>query len=205
VIRSVAAQFARDQIDTAGLSAIQAQAAELDPRLNLAECDVPLEAFATARTRQLARTTVGVKCTGAKPWTLYVPVTIDALADVVFTRRPLLRGEALTADALEIRQLPIAKLPLRHISSPEQLTGMETTRPLQADTAVTLNALRARQLVKQGQEVGIVAVSGGIQVRMSGVAMRSGSRGDRIPVQNHSSGRQVEAEILDRSTVRVNF
>ncbi len=204
-IRSVAADFARSRIDTTGLSDIQVQAAGLDPRLKLAPCDVPLEAFSTSEIRQLARTTVGVRCSGAKPWTLYVPVTIEALADVVFSRRPLLRGEALTADTLELRTMPLSRLPARHLGRPEQLAGMETTRPLQADTPITLNSVRPRQLVRQGQEVVIMAVSGGIQVRMTGVALRSGSRGDLIPIQNDSSGRTVEGEVLDKSTVRVKL
>jgi len=204
-IRAVAMEFARQQIDDTGLRDIQVQASELDSRLSLATCEKPLEAFSTGNNRQLARTTVGVKCTGEKPWTLYVPVTVNALANVVFTSRPLLRGEVLAPDAIEIRAVPLARLPINHLSEITQLAGMETARPLQANVPLTLNAVRPRQLIKQGQEVVIVANSGGIRVRMNGVAMRSGSRGDLIPVQNNSSGRKVEAEIMDSGTVRVNF
>ena len=126
-IRTAATEFARRQIDKTGLSDIQVQAAGLDPRLRLAACEIPLEAFSTSKSGQLARTTVGVRCSGRNPWTLYVPVTIEAQADVVFTRRPLLRGEALTTEVLEIRKLPLSRLPHRHLSSPGQLAGMETT------------------------------------------------------------------------------
>lgn len=204
-IRAVATEFARQQIDDSALQNIQVTASQLDPRLNLASCDKPLEAFPTGNSRQLARTTVGVRCTGKKPWTLYVPVTIDALANVVVTSRPLLRGEVLAPETLEVRQVPLARLPLNHLSEVAQLTGMETSRPLQAGVAITLNAVKPRELIKQGQEVTIVANSGSIRVRMSGVAIRSGSRGELIPIRNHSSGRTVEAEILDANTVRVNF
>ena len=204
-IRTVAANFARQQIDDHGLRNIQVKASELDPRLNLAPCNKPLEAFPTGNNRQLARATVGVKCTGEKPWTLYVPVTVEALASVVFTSRPLLRGEELAPDALELREVPLTKIPFNHLSNTTQLAGMETARPLRAGVPVTLNAVKPRQLIKQGQEVVIMATSGGIQVRMSGVAMRSGSRGDLIPVQNHSSGRTVEAEVLGTGTVKVKL
>ncbi len=204
-IRAAAEAFARDQIDVTGLTGIRIQASDLDPRLALADCQEPLETFATGNSRQLARLTVGVRCNGVKPWTLYVPVTVDAMAAVVFSSRPLLRGEALGNDALEIRRLPVARLPLNHVSEKSQLTGMETSRPLQAGVPITLNSVRPRQLVKQGQKVAIIAASGGIQVRMNGVALKNGSRGDLIPVENGSSGRRVEAEILDAGTVRVNF
>ena len=204
-IRAVATEFARAQIDEPGLEDIQVTASRLDPRLRLAPCEKPLEAFSTGNTRQLARTTVGVRCTGEKPWTLYVPVTVDALVSVVYTSRPLLRGEVLTPDTLELREVPLNKLPFNHLKDAAQLTGMETARPLQAGVAITLNAIKPRQLIKQGQQVAIIASNGGIQVRMNGVALRSGSQGDLIPVQNRSSGRTVEAEVLDAGTVKVNF
>jgi flagella basal body P-ring formation protein FlgA len=204
-IRQAAEQFALEQVNDTGLSNIQVKAAELDPRLKLASCDGPLETFSSSRSRQLARTTVGVRCNGQKPWTLYVPVAISALANSVFTARPVLRGEALSPESLEIRQVPVDKLPLNYLSSPEQALGMEASRPLKADSPLTLNALRTRQLVKQGQEVLVIASSGGIQVRMSGTALKSGSLGDLIQVRNANSGRTIEAEILDSGTVRVNF
>ena len=204
-IRALATEFALRQVDDPSLRNIQAKASNLDPRLSLALCDKPLEAFSTGNSRQLARTTVGIKCTGEKPWTLYVPVTVEALASVVFTSRPLLRGQALAPDALEVREVPLTRVPVNHLSNTSQLTGMETARPLQAGVPLTLNAVKPRQLIKQGQEVVIVASSGGIRVRMTGVAMRSGTRGDLIPVENNSSGRMVEAEVMDADTVRVKL
>ncbi|MBT8148093.1 MAG: flagellar basal body P-ring formation protein FlgA [Gammaproteobacteria bacterium] len=204
-IRAIAAEFARQQIDDPSLSDIQVKASKLDPRLNLVSCDKPLEAFSTGNSRQLARTTVGVKCTGEKPWTLYVPITVEATANVVYTSKPLLRGEALAPDALELRKVPLAKLPVNHLGDTAQLTGMAAARPLRAGVPVTLNAVKPRQLIKQGQQVVILASSGGIQVRMTGVAKRNGSRGELIPVENRSSGRTVEAMVLDAGTVRVNF
>jgi len=206
-IRRVAEQFALGQLDRSGLSDIQVSAGSMDSRLRLKECDVALEAFATGNgnNRNLTRTTVGVRCIGSSPWTLYVPVSIDALKDALYTARPLLRGEMLDASAIEVRRIPVSKLPPNSLGSADDLANMETVRPLKAGVPLTLNTLKARQVVRQGQEVVIVADGNGIQVKMRGTAMRSGSYGDLIPVRNSNSGRVIEAAIENEGTVIVNM
>lgn len=206
-IRRVAEQFALSQIDRSGLSDIQASAASMDSRLRLKDCDAALEAFATGNgnNRNLTRTTVGVRCNGSSPWTLYVPVTIAAMKDALYTARPLLRGEMLDSSAIEVRRIPVSKLPPNSLGSSDDLGNMETVRPLKAGMPLTLNALKARQVVRQGQQVVIVADGNGIQVKMKGTAMKSGSYGDLIPVRNSNSGRIIEAAIESEGTVIVNL
>lgn len=204
-IRAVAEEFALSQIEDSSLSEIQVKAAALDPRLKLSQCETQLEVFPTSNSGQISRSTVGVKCTGSKPWTLYVPVVIDALAEILVTTRPLLRGETLISEALELKKVPVSKLPLNYLDNPHQLAGMETSRPLKAGTTLTLNAVQPRKIVKQGQVVKIVASGGGVQVQMAGIALKSGAVGDLITVQNNSSGRSVEAEVLNEGTVRVSL
>jgi flagella basal body P-ring formation protein FlgA len=206
-IRRVAEQFALTQIDRSGLSDIEASAGAMDSRLRLKDCDVALEAFGTGNgnNRNLTRTTVGVRCTGSSPWTLYVPVTIDAMKAALYTARPLLRGEMLDDSAIEVRRIPVSKLPPNSLGSADDLGNMETVRPLKAGVPLTLNALKARQVVRQGQEVVIVAAGNGISVKMTGKAMKSGSYGDLIPVRNSNSGRIIEAAIENEGTVVVNM
>jgi flagella basal body P-ring formation protein FlgA len=204
-IRQVAEQFALTRIDSSGLSEISASAANMDARLRLKQCDQPLEAFATSNSSNRSRSTVGVRCTGQNPWTLYVPVTISALAEALYTARPLLRGELLDSSAVEVRRMPLDKLPVNSLSDTENLASLEAVRPLRAGVPLTLNAVRARQVVRQGQEVVIEANTAGIQVKMTGTALKSGSYGDLIPVRNRNSGRVIEAAVRNEGLVTVNL
>lgn len=204
-IEQLAEQFALAQITEAGLRDVTARASNLDTRLRLKKCDTPLEAFTTSGNGIRARTTIGVRCTGSSPWTLYVPVAVEATSPVVFTTRPILRGERITSEALELRYVDLQRLPRTPINSPEQAVGMEATRALAADSPLALSNLRAPQLVKQGQEVIILAEGGGISVRMSGSALKSGGKDEMIPIKNLSSGKTLEARIVSESTVLVGF
>ena len=187
------------------MSDISVAATSLDARLRLQDCEHPLEAFATSQTRNMTRTTVGIRCNGEKPWTLYVPVSINAMVEALYTARPLLRGEVLTPSAVEVRELPLNQLPANALSDIDVLKDLETIRPLRAGMPLTLNSLRTRQMIEQGQQVVILGNGKGIQVKMEGTAMKSGSYGDLIPVKNTRSGRVVEASIKDEGTVIVSL
>lgn len=204
-IRQHAQKHALAEIDDRDLRDAAANAGNLDARLQLKKCTSELETFSTGAMNNASRMTVGVRCTGLNPWTLYVPVVISGTVDVLYSSRALTRGELLTEEALETRQVALDKLPIGYLSDSAGLTNLELIRPLRAGTPLTLNAVRSREIVRQGQEVIIVAQTAGIQVRMTGEALKNGNFGDLIPVKNLNSGRTVEATILSDSTVSVNL
>ena len=204
-IKATAERFALAQINDEKLSNVEAHAITMDPRLRLEKCEHPLEAIGTQNFTNIARTTVGVRCTGIKPWTLYVPVDISALAEVIFTTRPLARGAALQLEDLEIRQMPLNRLPANYLGNIHQLTGMELTRSVNSGVILTRNSVKIRQLVQRGQEVIILASGHGVQVRMTGIALKSGAAGDLIPIRNINSGRTIEATVLNGGTVAVKM
>ena len=204
-IREQAQKHALAEVDNSDFHDIRAVAGNLDARLQLKKCSENLETFSSGAMNNPARMTVGVRCSGLNPWTLYVPVTIEATVDVLFSARALTRGELLTPADLESRRMPLDKLPIGYISDGSQLTNLELIRPLRPGTPLTLNAVRSRKIVQQGQEVIIIAQTAGIQVRMTGEALKNGNYGDLIPVKNLKSGRTVEALIMNDSTVSVNL
>lgn len=204
-IRLSAEEHALAQIDHSQFEDAIATAGSLDTRLQLKKCSIPFETFSTGAMNNTSRMTVGVRCSGLNPWTLYVPVTISALVNVVFSSRALTRGALLNAEDLQVQQVPLNKLPAGYLSDPSQVTNFELIRPLNVGSPVTLNAVRPRNVVQQGQEVTIKAQISGLQVRMTGKALKNGQSGDLIPVRNLRSGRTIEATILNKNTVSVNL
>ena len=67
--------------DQAGKTTVRAGA--LDPRHRLPLCDAPLEGFMRRGAKIDARSIVGVRCTGSKPWKVYVPVDVIVTKAVV--------------------------------------------------------------------------------------------------------------------------
>lgn len=203
-IRLTAEQYALEQLQGQHYSNLRAQATSLDSRLRLASCSSALEAFSMSANNGAGRTTIGVRCPGESPWTLYVPVEIQAEVNVVTASRSLQRGERLAEGDFRVESRPLQQLPLNYLSNPEQLADLELTRPVNGGTILSANMFRSRQVVSRGQEVTIYAGGGGVEVRMNGVALEGGTAGQRISVRNSNSGRTVQATVIDEHRVSVS-
>ena len=57
--------------------------------------------------------------------------------------------------------------------------------------------------VKRGQRVDLVALAGGLEVRMTGEAMSDGTPGQRIKVRNLRSKRVVDGIVKSSTTIQV--
>lgn len=175
----------------------------LDPRLALARCDQPLEPFVPNGQRRLGNATIGVRCDGQRPWTLYVPVRITSSVNILTARRPLSRGTVLAADDLVTVERDAAGLPYGYFTDPAQLIGQQLKRSVRAGDILTPAMVAPAPLVQRGQRVWIATQGGGVNVAMEGEALQDGAAGERIRVRNLSSKRVVEAEVVSDSLVRV--
>lgn len=207
-IRSTAEQFALTQIsagpDDAGRS-IQVRADPLDPRLRLAACEKPLQAYIPLGMTVRSNTTIGVRCTGPNPWALFVPVQIAITRPVVVLNHPLERGTVLAADDLRVESRTGNFGVSGYYSDPAEVIGKVLTRPVSAGQPVSAAFLTGNRLVRRGQSVTLVAESGSIAVRMAGTAMMDGGEGDRIKVKNTTSDRIVEGVVRDGGIVEIGF
>lgn len=202
-IASAAEQHARGLLQNQGLADATVQANALDGRLRLKRCDSPLETFSNDNNLRGGRTTVGVRCNGAAPWTLYVPVAITASIYIVMVDGPLPRGTVLNASHLRREQRPLSALPPQYLTEIDDALGRTLTRAVTGATIASPNMLQTRDLISKGQDVTILATGTKVQVRMAGVALQKGQQGERIDVKNASSGKTVQAVIVDAATVQV--
>ncbi len=203
-ILEAARQHVLDQSDRYP-SPPEVQTGRLDSRLRLAACDIPLETFSSPSNRQTAKMTVGVRCTGTKNWTLYVPVTVIVMADVVTAAKELRRGQILTAQDLIIEQHDIARLHRGYLANLKEAIGKQVKYNISRGQVITPAKVAAPKAVKRNSRVTIVAQNPAIQVRMKGTALESGAVGDRIRVRNNSSKRELEAEVLAQGIVQVTL
>jgi flagella basal body P-ring formation protein FlgA len=200
-IRAAAEKALRGQIDAA-LAGVELDAAAMDPRLRLPACAQMLDTFAAAPQPTQSRATVRVSCP-APAWTLNVPVEIRRKHPVLVLRRAVGRGEAITAQDVRAQERVLPGLGSPFVSSPEQLQGRLTRRPLPEGTAVTADALTAALLIHRGQTVTLVAQTAGFEVRAPGRAMADASANQRVRVQNLHSLKVVEGLADKEGVVRV--
>lgn len=202
-IRKTAEQFATDAARAGYGQTPDVRAGKLDSRLRLSHCDVPLEAFQPQGGKTLGNITVGVRCSGSNSWSLYVPVKVSIYDRVVAAARPLSRGDVIGDGDVKLVERDLAQLHSGYYSDPAEVAGMEVTRTIATDAALSNHLVKEPLQVRRGQRVVLVAESGGLEVRMSGEALDDGATGARIKVRNLSSKRIVDGTVLSATVVRV--
>lgn len=175
----------------------------LDVRLQLAACDVPLEAFLPPGGRLLGNTSVGVRCPGARPWSLYVPATVRTFGEALVAARPLPRGAQLGADDVRLAAVDITGLPADYLADAQQAVGKILKQPLSGGAALTAALLEAPRLVRRNEQITLLAEGQGLMVRMGGLALADGVSGEIIRVRNLLSKRIVEGMVVAPGVVKV--
>lgn len=179
------------------------KAGRLDSRHLLAACNEPLEAFLHRGTKIAARTVVGVRCEGVKPWKVYIPVDVIVTDTVLVARRTLPRGHVLSRDDLLAEQRDVSRLVSGYIADPQQLLGQRLKTQLLAGRILTPQMLQADIAIRRGQSVTLAVNNNGLNIRMSGKALMDGALGQRIRVENTNSGRVVEGIVRSPEHVEI--
>ena len=184
-------------------SSAKAVADSLDPRLRLVACSVPLTATVAANGVPSARLTAEVRCTGAQPWLLYLPVRMTSTRPLVVASRALARDTVLAPGDVRLANAPRGAVPAGALHDAGLAVGRLLRRPMNEGQAIVVPLLSAPAVVRRGQQVSVEAQTGSLKVTVAGVARRDGALGDTIEVESGTSGRIVEAVVRSAKSVEV--
>lgn len=201
-IRAAAENYLRQRLRNAERK-LSFQAGSLDPRLRLPLCDAALEAFPAQTGRVGTRTAVGVRCSGTRPWKIYVPVDVVETRPVVVARRALARGHVLAPADLAVEKRDVSRMVGGYVSAPEAVVGQRLKRRLVSGSHLAPSMLEMEPAVRRGQSVTLVVRSGSLNIRMTGKALMDGAIDQRIRVTNVSSQRTVEGLVRSPELVEV--
>ena len=202
-ILQAAEDFLRQQISERHGEEIEVSVEPLDPRLRLAACAEPLEAFLPAGGRLLGGTTVGVRCAAPSSWSLYVSARVSAFAEVLVAARNLPNKRTLSAADVTTARHDLSRLPHGYFSEPREVEAMMTRRRLTAGTVLTPGALKEAPLVRRNEKVTLIVDAGGVQIRAVGVALEEGTRGQSVKVRNQGSKRVIEGIVVGPGLVEM--
>ncbi len=204
-IRQVATRFVLAATgDAQGADGTRVHFDHLDPRLRLHRCDGRMEAFWPGGRRPAGNATVGLRCTGARGWKIYLPVRITRRLAVVVTRHALEREHRLTLDDLQVETREVSGLAAVPMD-PAHYVGMVTRRRLPAGETLRPQVVQPPRVIRRGDPVVIEARRGAIAIRVHGTALMDGRRGQRIRVRNASSGRVIQAAVAAAGLVTVGI
>lgn len=201
-ISAAATHFVRSEMPP-GQKDIVVTAGRLDPRLRFARCGGPLEASLLSGTTLQAQASIAVGCHQGANWTVYVPVTIASRIHVWALKSPQAAGARLTAGDVVAETRLVSGLAVGYVTDAAQLSRSTLRHPLPAGAVLESQDLLPDFMVRQGEQVTLVAAADGIQVRAAGLALQDGRYGALIRVQNASSAKVVQGIVARDRVVDV--
>jgi len=201
-IQRVVDNFVR--IQTTGLPGqVSFSVGSIDPRLAVAPCPA-LEAFVPPGARLWGNATVGVRCGGATPWTVYVPVTVHVSGNYIVTARPLPPGQLVTQADLTVVPGDLTQLPAGIVTDPAQAIGKTVVAGLAAGQPLRVDALRQPPVVLQGQSVRLQSQGPGFKVSAEGRAIANAAEGQLVQVRT-ASGQTISGIAKPGAVVEVSY
>jgi flagella basal body P-ring formation protein FlgA len=179
------------------------QVGPIPARTELDRCTVPVKSMVGPANHMRDRVLVELRCSGATPWHIYVPVRIVGTSTVTLAARAIVAGSVLTDKDVRTEQRDLSQLPPGYIDDPTVAVGLTASRPISSGAVITNQYLLAAKAVLRGQTVTLVADSGAMSVRMAGRALSDGLVNQRIKVENLSSGKIVEGIARSEQLVEI--
>ncbi len=196
----LAERYARSDAD------LEIEVDRLDRRLRLSHCDRGIEAFAAPSSRgNGGRVTVGVRCDGSQPWSIYLPARVSLYRRVVVASREIPRGDLVRSADLRLERRDVARLKRGYFLSPDDVLGQQAKRRVGSGRVLVPGQVKKPLAVTRGSRISIVAQIGGIEARMPGTALENGHRGERIRIENLATEKELEARIVSAGVVRVDI
>ena len=198
-IRRAALAFLQQQI--AGLPGkTTATVTTAFPR-GLAACTT-LEPFLPTGARLWGRTTVGVRCAGERPWTVYLQAKVAVQATYYVAARQIAPGEPLSAADLVARDGDLTVMPLAVITDPAQAIGATALARISAGLPLRQDMLKSAASVSAGQTVRVVAAGPGFTISAEGSVLANAAPGQSVRVRM-GAGQIVTAIVKDAGTVEI--
>ncbi|VVD30660.1 flagellar basal body P-ring formation chaperone FlgA [Paraburkholderia dioscoreae] len=200
-IRSAALAFLQQQ--SAGLPGkVDITVAAAFPR-GLSACTT-LEPFMPSGARLWGRMTVGVRCAGERPWTIYLQARVSLRATYYLAARAMAPGEVLTAADLVARDGDLTGLPQAIVTDPSQAVGSVTLTRVAGGMPLRRDMLKSASAVSIGQTVRVVAAGEGFAISAEGSAMNNASPGQQVRVKT-ANGQIISGIVKDGSTVEIQL
>ncbi|WP_333797873.1 flagellar basal body P-ring formation chaperone FlgA [Rheinheimera sp.] len=168
-------------------------------------CNKLMISRSNAQQAPWGRTSYSVECRDQKSWQSRATAKVRVWLPVVVASRQIQRDEVLSADMLSTRLTELEQSKLGVELNPEALLGLQVKRRIAAGQVLSRQHLTAQLLVEKGNHVLITVQSGGFAASTKGVALEDGQLGQRIKVQNLSSGVVIEAEVVAEARVQTIF
>ncbi|MXS80421.1 flagella basal body P-ring formation protein FlgA [Nitrosomonas eutropha] len=158
---------------------------QLDSRQTLRPCN-QLQPFLPPGGRLWGKFSVGVRCQDEAAWTLYVPVEIEVIANVIHAAQPINMGKLVDTQDIVSKEVDLVRIPAGAVTDPDQVVGKVAVTFLASGQPIRTHQLRAPHIITRGQKIRLTATGAGFAVSTEGEALAAAAEGEVVQIRNHT-------------------
>lgn len=177
----------------------------ISPKVKVKTCFSSLSISYSNPTKPFGHTTIQVKCEQPAFWKMNIPVVINQYDDVLWLKNPIARGQNIDENDVIAKKMNVSKLIKGYFIHFDQLKSLQTKRALKANSILTPNQFKARNLVKTGQLVTVILKTNNLNIKTSATALQSASKGKLVKVRNNSTLKILSGIVTAEGTVQVHL
>lgn len=201
-IQNTAINFVRSQL-AEDIIIKEISAGKIDSRVHFKQCSVELEAKSNNSQPIKKNQIIGIYCYGESPWSIYLSVKAKLLRKMLVSNTTIVRGEIISADKLKLLEQEIKNK--KYLTEFSNAVGHEARRTIRPYQVINSSMLKKALLVRKKQSVTIYAQNKNMRISTTGTALANGHKNEMIKVKNNSSQKIIEALVIDRGIVAINF
>ena len=173
---------------------------------SIAPCPTQIK-VSGGNTGRLSRQQLTLECTGQtlKGWPVKVSSDMQVFLPVVVSSAVINRGDTITRAQLQLQENEITRAKRGFYYRLDQVAGMGAKRRIRANQMLSPDLIDQPQLIKRGDKIKITANRDGITASMPGEALENGSKDEVIRVKNLSSGKTIEAKVVETGVVTSTY
>lgn len=180
---------------------IEVTPVKLNQNLTLPSCSTDID---ISISKQSANS-VTLSCHTQPQWNIYIPINVKILTKVLVTNRIIGTGEPITTNDIIYEKQDKSLLTNGFFKDPKEVVGLVARYNMNTGTVLTKNNLKQLPIVKKDQTITLAVKTGGIEIKMLGIAKSDGYLNERINVLNPSSKKIIDAIVTSSTQAEINY
>jgi flagella basal body P-ring formation protein FlgA len=128
---------------------------------------------------------------------------LKKLKPVLITKKEIIPGDILNIQDIEYKYIETKEITRHLLQSEEEVIGYSSKRRIKKGELLKKSLLRKIYLIKIGKEINIFYKKGNLMLKLTGIALQNGIKGDNIYIRAKDSTKKIIGKIISRTEVVV--
>ncbi|MFI3276982.1 flagellar basal body P-ring formation chaperone FlgA [Vibrio sp.] len=172
-------------------------------RLN---CSKPLEIVRRdKRIYPAGRLRYRISCPEPSGWSIHAQADSRVKVPVVYAKNTIAKDAIVRKEDLETRLIDLANLNREFVSTSSRIINQRAQRQIRQGQPIAPERISEPFIIQRGEQVIMLAIGDKFSTSTSGVALENGYQDQQIRVRNTSSGKTIQAVVVEQGRVQTLF